>query len=332
MIASLDIIIVNWNSGRHLNRCLESINAATSEEFGLERVIVIDNESRDCSAKDLPQGELPLRVIRNEENRGFAAACNQGALGSRADYLLFLNPDVLLGAGSLSIPLQFMEQAENHKVGICGIQLLDAQGRLSRSCSSFPTPWHFYARMFGLDRLLPNRVPGPFLRERDHRESKRVDVVTGAFFIVRRGVFESLQGFDECFFVYFEELDFSNRACQAGWNSYFLATAQAVHHGGACSEQVKAARLSYSLLSRIIYGYKHFQWAGATSLLLGTVIVEPLARLTQCAAKGSFREMLETLQGLFRVWSVLPGLLRRQSLASQQRASARRSPSELRQE
>jgi len=330
--ASLDIIIVNWNSGQHLKHCLESVPAASSEGFRLERVVVVDNDSGDWSAEELQPAAIPLHIMRNEENRGFAAACNQGALGSRADYLLFLNPDVLLRAESLSIPMQFMEQAENRNVGICGVQLLDSQGRLTRSCSRFPTPWIFYARMFGFDRFFPGHFPGHFIAERDHWESKPVDVVTGAFFIVRRAVFESLQGFDERFFVYFEELDFSYRACQAGWNSYFLATAQAVHHGGGCSEQVRAARLFYSLRSRIIYCYKHFQWAEATCLLLGTVIVEPLARLTLCAAKGSFREMRETLQGFIRLWRALPGLLRMQSLAAHHRAGALRSPSEFERE
>jgi GT2 family glycosyltransferase len=312
--ASLDIIIVNWNSGQHLRRCLESVPAALQRGFRLGCITVVDNASRDRSAEDLPQANLPLHVIRNEENRGFAAACNQGALGSTADYLLFLNPDVLLRAESLSIPMQFMERTENQNVGVCGIQLLDPQGRLTCSCSRFPKPWEFHARMFGLDLLLPNRVPGLFLPERDHRESKQVDQVMGAFFLVRRAVFEPLHGFDEHFFVYFEDLDLSYRARQAGFNSYFLATATATHVGAGCSEQVKAARLFYLLRSRIIYGYKHFSWVAATSLLVGTVVVEPLARMTLSAAKGSFREMRETLQGFFGLWRALAGLRRGQSL------------------
>ena len=165
--------------------------------------------------------------------------------------------------------------------------------------------------MCGFDRLFPGRFSGHFLAEQDHRESKTVDQVMGAFFMVRRAVFESLHGFDERFFVYFEDLDFSYRAWQAGHSSYFLATAQALHHGGGCSERVKAARLFYSLRSRIIYGYKHFKWTAATSLLLGTVLVEPLVRLAQGAANGSLREMRETFQGYAWLWRALPGLVER---------------------
>jgi GT2 family glycosyltransferase len=304
--ASLDIIIVNWNSGQHLSHCLESVPAASQSGFQLAHITVVDNDSRDRSTEGLLQADLPLRVIRNGENRGFAAACNQGARGSRADYLLFLNPDVLLRAESLSIPMQFMEQAENRNVGICGIQLLNPQGRLARSCSRFPTPWIFYARMFGFDRLFPGRFSGHFLTEQDHRESKTVDQVMGAFFFVRRTVFESLCGFDERFFVYFEDLDFSYRAWQAGYSSYFLATAQALHHGGGCSEQVKAARLFYSLRSRILYTYKHFGWVAATGLLLGTLFVEPLSRVAWAGLRGSLREMGETMSAYGRFWLDLP--------------------------
>ena len=170
--------------------------------------------------------------------------------------------------------------------------------------------------MFGFDRLFPGRFSGHFLAEQDHRGSKTVDQVMGALFLVRRAVFESLNGFDERFFVYFEDLDFSYRAWQAGYSSYFLATAQALHHGGGCSEQVKAARLFYSLRSRILYGYKHFGWAAATGLLTGTILVEPVSRVAWAGLRGSLREMGETMSAYGMLWLDLPRLpfksLRRQ--------------------
>jgi N-acetylglucosaminyl-diphospho-decaprenol L-rhamnosyltransferase len=309
MAASLDIIIVNWNSGQHTRHCLESVAAASRKGTRPERVVVVDNNSQDDSAERLHASGLLLSLIRNETNRGFAAACNQGARGSQADYLLFLNPDVTLLANSLSAPLLFMEQAENRNVGICGIQLVDRQGRLTCSCSQFLKPWEFHARMFGLDRLLPSRVPGSFLPEREHRESKQVDQVMGAFFLVRRTVFESLHGFDGRFFVYFEDLDFSYRAQRAGFSSFFLATAQAVHFGAGCSEQVKATRLFYQLRSRIIYGFKHFGWGAATGLLIGTVLVEPLTRLVWAGWRGSIREMGETVRAYAMLFCAVPSVL-----------------------
>jgi len=255
--------------------------------------------------------DLPLSLVRNTENRGFAAACNQGARGSSADYLLFLNPDMCVLADSVQIPIQFMEEPKNAGVGICGIQLLDEEGKISRSCSFFPTPGSFFSQMFGLDRLFPKQFKGHFLGQQDHLESRQVDQVMGAFFLVRHKLFESLDGFDERFFVYFEDLDFSCRARQAGWQSYYLTTAQAHHKGGGCSERVKAQRLYYSLCSRILYSNKHFGELAATGVMLGTLLVEPFSRLVLAVTHKSFGEMKETIEAHVRLWRAFPSLLRK---------------------
>ncbi|HVB86983.1 MAG TPA: glycosyltransferase family 2 protein [Candidatus Dormibacteraeota bacterium] len=316
MSPSLDIIIVNWNSGGQLRACLASIQAANRQNFDFTRVVVVDNASCDGSADDLHDGALPLTLIRNTENHGFAAACNCGAKTSQADYLLFLNPDVRLISNSLSEPVAFMEKPENAKVGICGIQLLDEQGQVSRTCSRFPTAFTYFSRMLGLDRLFPNLFPGHFLETSDHGQSREVDQVMGAFLLIRRTLFDRLGGFDERFFVYFEDLDLSYRAFEAGWQSHYLATAQAYHKGGGCSEGAKAARLFYSLRSRILYSYKHFGWASATGLLAGTLLVEPFARLAWAAWRGSMQEMRATLGAYAMLWRALPALFSEDGLAS----------------
>ena len=100
-VPSLDIVIVNWNAGDQLQRCLATI-PANPDGYALSRVVVVDNASTDQSLAGLNMPGLPLKVIRNAENRGFGAACNQGAVDSHADYLLFLNPDTLLERDSAS--------------------------------------------------------------------------------------------------------------------------------------------------------------------------------------------------------------------------------------
>ena len=115
-----------------------------------------------------------------------------------------------------------------------------------------------FHQMLGLDRLWPHRFPSHFMTDWDYRENREVDQVSGAFFLVRRKVFEELNGFDERFFMYFEDLDFAYRAKQAGWRSFYLADAQAVHFGGGASYQVKGKRLYYVLNSRALYVAKHF--------------------------------------------------------------------------
>lgn len=310
MNASLDIVIVNWNAGQQLRECLQSIATVDREGFELLRVVVVDNASADGSLDGLEKLRLPLTLIRNIENRGFAAACNQGAKDSKADYLLFLNPDTRLFANSLKVPLGFMESPNNKDIGIVGIQLVDEGGHISRTCVRFPTPVKLWVHMLGLNRVFSRLLPGYFMTDWDHRESGEVDHVIGAFFLVRRTLFQLLGGFDGRFFVYFEDLDFSLRAKLAGWRSFYLTAARIFHKGGGTSEQVKAKRLFYSLRSRVLYGYKHFGWWAATSLLLGTLLLEPLIRLVLAAARRSGRDIMETLQAYRMLIADLPAIFR----------------------
>ncbi len=303
MPPTLDIIIVNWNGGELLRRCLESLAAVHRDGFSLARVVVVDNASADRSADGLDGLDLPLEVIRNRSNIGFAAACNQGARSGTSDYLLFLNPDTRLCEDSLSKPLAFMEQADNQRVGIVGIQLVDDAGIVCRSCARLPTPRRFFIRMLGLDRLFPNLFPSHFMTDWDHGENREVDHVMGAFFLVRRSLFEKLNGFDERFFVYLEDVDFSFRARQTGWRSYYLADARAYHKGGGTSKQVSATRLHYSLQSRIQYGYKHFTWWSATALMLGTLLFEPWLRIASSLLHLSSNQLRETLKAYGSLWS-----------------------------
>ena len=311
MSPSIDIVIVNWNSGEQLRECLVSIdNAVNRDVFEISRVVVVDNASCDGSADGLEELNLPLSIVRNTANRGFSAACNQGEAGSKADYLLFLNPDTYLKESSLTVPLCFMENDCNRHIGITGIQLLNNNREISRTCARFPTPRMFIIKMLGLDRLFPTIFHSHFMSEWNHLESRNVDHVMGAFFLVRRFIFEELGGFDEQFFVYLEDLDFSFRARQAGWHCFYLADTKAWHKGGGTSEKVKAMRLFYSLQSRILYGYKHFGWWSATGLMLGTLLLELLARLTLSASRRSYGEIYETIKGYSILWGNLPLLLK----------------------
>ena len=138
MNASLDVVIVNWNTGDALAACITSVAGAV-RSLGSTRIVVVDNASSDPSM-DLAAAAVPgVVAIRNAENRGFAAACNQGAQGSAADYLLFLNPDTVVGEATLSSVVAFMQAPAQADVGVCGIRLVDEQGRPSTAAARFPT-------------------------------------------------------------------------------------------------------------------------------------------------------------------------------------------------
>jgi len=308
---TLAIVIVNWNAGPLLADCLNSIRLASAPAgWRIAHVVVVDNASTDGSAERLvPDEPLPLQVIRNERNRGFGAACNQGAAAVHADLLLLLNPDTRLFEESLHAPIGWLEDPAHQDVGIVGIPLVDAQGHVDRCCARFPRVWHFASQAVALDRLLP--ATGHLMREWPHDRTRRVDQVIGAFFLVRKPLWDALGGFDERFFVYFEEVDFALRASQRGQHSVFVAESRAFHLGGGSSGQVKALRLFYSLRSRLQYAEKHLGTAETLALKLVTWTVEPLARSLHLLLRGRARETWAVAQGYVHLlqwqWNRLRG-------------------------
>jgi len=311
MTPHLDIILVNWNAGNQLLECLLSIASTRKIGFTLDKVIIVDNASNDGSVDNLTKIGLDfeLILIRNKKNKGFAEACNQGADGSKADYILFLNPDTQLFLNSLSVPVDFMQRIENANVGICGIQLVDDKGEVSRTCAHFPMPSTIYWKMLGLDYIFPKIFQSNFMVNWDHGETREVDQVMGAFFFVRRSLFLKLEGFDGRFFVYFEEVDFSLRARQIGWKSLYITDAKAYHKGGGTSEQLKAMRLFYFLRSRILYGYKHFSRFEAIGVMLGSIFLEFLSRLLLSVMHRSTKEISEVFKAYSMLWTTLPKFL-----------------------
>jgi N-acetylglucosaminyl-diphospho-decaprenol L-rhamnosyltransferase len=305
----LDIVIVNWNAGSQLLECLESINVACDSDVKLNRVVVVDNASVDGSLEAISHLTLPLTIIQNGENLGFGRACNQGALESKADFLLFLNPDTRLFPDSLFSPLQFLENKKNSKIGICGIQLVDETGIVVRTCARFPRANTFTIKMLGLDRIFPVLFKSNFMTEWDHNETMEVDQVMGAFFLIRRSLYDALGGFDERFFVYFEEVDISYRASKSGWKTIFLASAQVFHKGGGTSQQVKARRLFYSIRSRILYAFKHYHMLSATYLLVLTLLIEPLSRIIHAFGWGSKSQISETFIAYQMLLKQLPTMM-----------------------
>ncbi|NWF90910.1 MAG: glycosyltransferase family 2 protein [Ignavibacteriaceae bacterium] len=309
--SSVDIVIVNWNSGSFLFNCINSIKYSNNDSFRLNRIFIVDNASTDNSLQNVENFDLPIVIIRNETNVGFAKACNQGAKNSNADYLLFLNPDTQLFNNSLNEPIHFLNKIENKNIGIVGVQILNESNEISRNCSRFLTPVRIIYMSLGLDKIFPKLFPPHFMLEWDHKNSRVVDQVMGSFFLVRRSLFEKLEGFDERFFVYFEDLDFSFRAFNHGYKSYYLSTAQIFHKGGGTSEKVKADRLAYILHSKLLYCKKHFSKFSFLLISLTTIVIEPFVRIINVLISESIRNIPEIVNGykklLFKLYRNLFG-------------------------
>lgn len=308
----ITIVIVNWNSGPLLSRCVLSIRAYHSDL--VDDVVVVDNASVDESLTMLHDiGDMPvsLQFVRNDVNRGFAAACNQGAALTNSKYILFLNPDAELTSNSLSAAYEYLESPEHQDVGVVGIQLEGEDGIVARSCARLPAPARLLAYSLGINRLRPFRSWGTRMDEWPHDCTRVVDQVIGAFFFTRRSVFAALAGFDERFFVYYEEVDYSARMKERGYCSVYLAGARARHVGGGSSRNIKARRLFYSLRSCLLYSFKHFRPFGSWLTIAALLGLEPIARLISAVLARSKSDLENTVSAYKMLYAALPEILAR---------------------
>lgn len=230
-----DAVIVNYNAGELLQDC-----ARSALEAGVQQVIVVDNGSSDGSIEALEsavKGDR-LTVIRNDDNLGFARACNIGAEASTADMLLFLNPDCVLSPGSLARMIAVLNSADS--IGMVGGLLCNPDGSEQRGGRrEFPTPKRAFARALGLT-CLARFFPSLFADFNLHcsplpDRAVDVDAISGACMLVRRTAIDEVGLWDEEYFLHCEDLDWCMRFRLAGWRVLFVPDARVIHAGGACS-------------------------------------------------------------------------------------------------
>jgi GT2 family glycosyltransferase len=302
--ATVDVVIVNWNSGAFLRRCLAALDRCTAAER--LRAIVVDNASSDRSADGLSAARMRLDVVFNRDNRGFAAACNQGAARGGAACLLFLNPDVEVEADAVANAARCLDLAP--AAGIVGIQLLDAEGNVRRCCARTPTAGAMVLRTLFLDRLVPALVRPHFMLEWDHLDTRPVDQVMGAFLMIRRALFTRLGGFDERFFLYYEDVDLCLAARRAGWTVLHCAAARARHAQGGSTRAIPDARLCRLANSEVRFAAKYYGRASAIMLMLSILSFELPIRLLHAIVVRRDRRWV--FRGAVMYWRSLPELLR----------------------
>ncbi len=265
----LSIVIVNFNVKHFLEQCLGSVRLALQ---GLEgEVLVVDNASDDNSIAYLQPRFPEVRFIRNTENLGFARACNQGWRQSRGEMVLFLNPDTLVPENCFQQCLQFM--ASHPDAGALGVKMLDGSGKfLKESKRAFPSPLISLYKLTGLARLFPRSAVFAryHLGHLDENSDHPVDVLAGAFMLVRRTQLEATGGFDEQFFMYGEDVDLSYRLQQqplpdgsAHYRNYYYSGTSIVHFKGESTRKASMnyVRMFYSAMS--LFVKKHYGGANA---------------------------------------------------------------------
>lgn len=306
---TVDVVIVNWNSRSLLRECFAALEQSTIADR--LAVIIVDNASTDSSADGLLARRVCLDLVRNGENRGFAAACNQGAARGCAPLVLFLNPDVRVAEDTVAAAVGYLEDPAHRGVGILGVQLLDAAGRVRASCARAPTAAGLLLQTLFLDRTCPALVPRHFLTEWDHGDTRPVDQVMGAFLMIRRALLDRLGGFDERFFVYYEDVDLCLAAREAGWAVVHYAEAQAIHEGEGTTAAVKDRRLFHLLTSRVLYVTKRHGRIAAIVLVMLILFFEMPVRSLHATLARSPAEGAKVIRGMALFWRNLPGLLRR---------------------
>jgi N-acetylglucosaminyl-diphospho-decaprenol L-rhamnosyltransferase len=233
--------------------------------------IIIDNASSDHTLEEV-RAHREVQVIANRENRGFAAAVNQGVRASSAEYLLMLNPDARLLNG-----LDGLVNAAR-QYGLASGKLLDETGRpqLGFTIRRFPTPLTLWFELCGFNRLWPSNPVNRRYRyfDRDLDQEGGVEQPAGAFLMFRRDVWERLGGLDERFYpVWFEDVDFCRRATEAGYRIEYIPGAAAEHLGGHSVGQIsEGCRLRYWCVSLLTYASKHFGSTAYRGICLAVVL------------------------------------------------------------
>lgn len=269
----LSVIIVNYNVKYFLEQCLHAVQKATTNIKA--EIFVVDNNSVDGSVQLLREKFPSINLIENKENVGFSKANNQAIQRAKGKYILLLNPDTVVEEDTFQKVIDFMDH--HLEAGGLGVKMIDGKGIfLPESKRGLPTPWVAFYKMFGLSKIFPkSKTFGRYhLSYLDKNENHEVDVLAGAFMLLRNSVLEKVGLLDETFFMYGEDIDLSYRIQKAGFKNYYFADTTIIHYKG---ESTKKGSLNYVKVfynAMVIFARKHFNTrkAGIFSLLIHLAI------------------------------------------------------------
>ncbi len=253
----LSVVIVSYNVRYYLEQCLRSLFRSSID--GEMEVFVVDNASQDDSLAYLRPRFPQVTYIQNAENVGFSRANNQAIRQARGEYVLLLNPDTILCEETLSTCLSFMDS--HPEAGATGVAMYSHNGRFAwESRRGLPTPWTAFCRMSGLGTLFPHShmFGRYYMRYISRLEVGEIEVVSGAFFLVRHEALRQVGLLDEDFFMYGEDIDLSFRLLKAGWKNYYLPT-PILHYKGESTQKSSYRYVHNFYEAMLIFFDKHFR-------------------------------------------------------------------------
>jgi len=286
----LSIIIVNYNVKYFLEQCLDSVNLAVRNMDA--EIFVVDNRSSDDSANYLKPLFPKVVFIENQENVGFSKANNQAIAQARGEYILLLNPDTVIGEHSLTNVCRFMD--ENPQAGAVGVKMLDGYGRfLPESKRGFPSPWNSFCKMTGLSKLFPysKRFGGYHLKYLDKNAVHPVDILAGAFMMVRKEAIEKAGYLDERFFMYGEDIDWSYRIARSGYTNYYFPEPIIHYKGESTKKDIRYVKHFYEAM--LIFFNKHYPHSNRFFLFLIRLAI------VSCGTLSGIRKLIKPFKRFF---------------------------------
>lgn len=270
MALKLSVIIVNYNVKYYLDQCIRSVLRAFEEMNTPAEIIVVDNHSADGSVDYLEQRYSQklypmVRFVRSAHNLGFARANNIAIRQSRGEYVLLLNPDTIVGEDALKASVDFMDVHED--AGAVGVRMLGAQGRRAmESRRGLPTPMVSFFKMLGFCNRWPHhRLFGKYyMGYLPWDEPSQIEVVSGAYCMLRRKALDEVGLLDEDFFMYGEDIDLSYRVLKGGYHNYYLPV-DILHYKGESTQKSSFRYVHVFYEAMLIFFRKHY--SGMTFLL-----------------------------------------------------------------
>ncbi|PIR79687.1 MAG: glycosyl transferase family 2 [Candidatus Levybacteria bacterium CG10_big_fil_rev_8_21_14_0_10_35_13] len=234
MTTDLSIVILNYNSKNFTLQCISSIKKFSKEklENGQYEILVVDNLSNDGSKEFFKKIE-GVTFIYNSKNLGFSKGNNSAVSKTKGRYILFLNPDTVVYKDTLSVMVDFMDT--HKKAGAATCKLLMGSGKIDDAIHrGFPTPWNSLMYFSGISKIFPKSkiFNGYQMGWLDMEKTHEVDVLAGAFMIVRRKAGEEIGWWDEDYFFYGEDIEFCYMLKAKGWKIYYVVETSAFHHKG----------------------------------------------------------------------------------------------------
>lgn len=257
-MADVSIIIINYNGSGFIEGCLESVKKNLSGGNGdiSYEIIILDNASSDDSSEYIEEfcsENRDFRLINNDNNMGFGAACNLGVQQASGKFILFLNPDCIMLEGGMESVLDFYSGEK--KAGALGVKILNSNGSLQMSCRAFPTlARQFYESFFCYRIFRTSRIFGSyFMTWWDHGTVSKVDWLSGSFILIKKKIFEDAGGFDEDYFMYSEDTDLCLRLIRKGYTNYYYPIYCIEHADAGIASNDMSVRESEIWRSRRLY-------------------------------------------------------------------------------